>query len=245
MNLEPIKKTSVVEQAIEKMYQLIKEQNLRANDKLPSERELSSMLGISRNSMREALRVLEMIGVIKVEHGSGMVIDVGKVSDAVTRPLSFALLINREKMNELFEARLIVETACAGLAAERATDEEIDALNKAYEKLYKYQFERAKGIQCELALHDLIAKASHNDLLQRIISSLRQVLRESREMSVPSSGVTPATVESQRQIIESIGRHDAATARELMREHISAVAERVQRGVEAKLAQEQKAQESR
>ncbi len=236
--MEPIKKTTVVEQAIERIYQLIKDNNLRAGDRLPSERELSTLLGISRNSMREALRVLEMIGVIKVEHGSGMVIDTGKILDAVTRPLSFALMINREKINELFETRLIVETACASIAAERATQEEIDTLKNAYAKLLKYQHDRAKGIQIELSIHDLIAKATHNDVLQKIISSLRQILRESREMSVPSTGVTPATVESQRQIIEAIAQHNPTVAREKMHEHLMAVSERVRRGIEAHMNNE-------
>ena len=73
--VEPIKRVSVVEQAISKIYDLILSQNLKENDKLPPERQLSEMLGISRNSLREAIRVLDMLGVLRVDQGSGMVID--------------------------------------------------------------------------------------------------------------------------------------------------------------------------
>lgn len=232
MTVEPIKKESVVEQAIGKIYELIKTQNLKENDKLPPERQLSEMLGISRNSLREAIRVLDILGIIRVEQGSGMVIDATKISDVVTRHLSFALLINRDKLVELFEARLVVETECAGFAAARATPSEVAALKAAYEKLVEYRTDRAKGIQYELSIHALIAKAAHNAVLEKILSSLRQVLKESRETTVPSSGVTTATVDSQAKIIDAIGRHDQAAARSLMHEHISAVAERVRKGAE-------------
>jgi len=230
MSIERIKKESVVELAIGKIYELIRLHNLRENDRLPPERELSEMLGISRNSLREAIRVLDMLGIIRVEQGSGMVIDTTKVSDSVTRHLSFALLLNREKLAELFEARLVVETECAGFAAERATPAEIEALRATYEKLVEFRAERARGIQYELQLHALIAKASHNPILEKILSSLRQVLKESRETTVPSGGVTASTVESQEKIVDAIGRHDQVLARALMYEHISAVARRVEVG---------------
>lgn len=242
MSIEPIKKISVVEQALDKIYDLIVAQDLKTNDRLPPERELSKMLGISRNSLREAIRVLDVLGIIRVDQGSGTVIDVTKVSDAVTRHLSFALMLNRDKLKELFEARLVIETECAGLAAERATPDEIAELRATYAKLVEFCAERPKGIQYELSLHELIVKASHNAVLEKILSSLRQILKESRETTVPSNGVTPATVEAQEKIIDAISGHDQAMARSLMYEHIAAVAERVKIGVEntaAKKAVEQ------
>lgn len=238
MSIEPIKRTSVVEQAIGKIYDLILSSNLKENDRLPPERQLSEMLGISRNSLREAIRVLDMLGVVRVDQGSGMVIDTRKVSDSVTRHLSFALLINRNKLNELFEARLVVETECAFLAAERATPAEIDALRAAYKELLATRMDRATGIQCELHIHALIAKAAHNAVLEKILSSLRQVLRESRETTVPSTGVSAETVELQEKIIDAIGRHDAAAARSLMHKHIAAVAERIKKSETTKVGKD-------
>lgn len=73
--VEPIKKINVAEQAIEKIYELVIEKNLKVGDSLPTERELVKILKISRSSLREAIRVLEMIGVINVTQGRGMVIE--------------------------------------------------------------------------------------------------------------------------------------------------------------------------
>lgn len=231
-----IKRVSVVEQAIKSIYNLIRDSNLKANDYLPPERELSEMLGISRNSLREAIRVLDMLGIIRVEQGNGMVIDATRVSDSVTRHLSFALLLNRDKLFELFETRMFIETELAGLAAERANPEEIKELESTYAKLVEYKADRAKGIQIEFKLHALTAKAAHNSVLESIFSSLRQVLLESRETTVPSSGVTPTTIVLQGKIVNAIALHDKVAAREYMREHLSAVAGRVQLEVEKRIA---------
>ncbi len=231
--VEPIKRTSVVEQAIGRIYELIQSENLRERDRLPPERQLSEMLGISRNSLREAIRVLDMLGILRVDQGSGMVIDSSRVSDSVTRHLSFALLLNRDKLQELFEARLVIETECAGLAAERATAEEVEELRRVFGELEASGTDRERGIRSELRLHDLVARASRNSVLGRILESLRDILRESRETTVPTSGVTSRTIESQRRIVEAIGNRDAAAARDLMREHISAVAERIRKAASA------------
>ncbi len=87
--VKPIKKINVAEQAISKIYELVKENNLKVGDKLPPERELVKILEISRSSLREAIRALEMIGVINVTQGRGMVIESSKISNSIIKPLAF------------------------------------------------------------------------------------------------------------------------------------------------------------
>jgi len=225
--VEPIKRVSVVEQAISKIYDLILSQNLKKNDKLPPERQLSEMLGISRNSLREAIRVLDMLGVVRVDQGSGMVIDSSRVSDAVTKHLTFALLMNREKLNELFEARIVVETECAGLAALRASEEERDLLHHTYRELCESRTDRPKSIALEIEIHNIVARAAHNSVLEEILNSLKQILKESREATVPRTGVTPETVKVHERLIKAIDARDSKGSAEIMREHIAAVADRM------------------
>ncbi|MEW6549882.1 MAG: FadR/GntR family transcriptional regulator [Spirochaetota bacterium] len=227
--MEPIKRISVVEQAISKIYDLILSQDLKENDKLPPERQLSEMLGISRNSLREAIRVLDMLGVLRVDQGSGMVIDSSRVSDAVTKHLTFALLLNREKLHELFEARLVVETECAGLAAVRADQEERETLRRTYQELCASRTDRPKSIALEIELHNIIARAARNTVLEKILSSLKQILKESREATVPRTGVSTETIQVHERLIAAIEARDQASARAIMREHISAVAERIKK----------------
>jgi len=227
VSVEPIKRVSVVEQAISKIYDLILSQNLKENDKLPPERQLSEMLGISRNSLREAIRVLDMLGVGRVDQGSGMVIDSSRVSDAVTKHLTFALLMNREKMNELFEARLVVETECASLAALRASESERALLHRTYQELCESRTDRPKSIALEIELHNIVARAAHNSVLEKILNSLKQILKESREATVPHTGVTPETVKVHERLIAAIDARDSRSSADIMREHIAAVADRM------------------
>jgi GntR family transcriptional repressor for pyruvate dehydrogenase complex len=227
VSVEPIKRVSVVEQAISKIYDLILSQNLKENDKLPPERQLSEMLGISRNSLREAIRVLDMLGVVRVDQGSGMVIDSSRVSDAVTKHLTFALLMNREKMNELFEARLVVETECASLAALRANESERALLHRTYQELCESRTDRPKSIALEIELHNIVARAAHNSVLEKILNSLKQILKESREATVPHTGVTPETVKVHERLIAAIDARDSRSSADIMREHIAAVADRM------------------
>jgi GntR family transcriptional regulator, transcriptional repressor for pyruvate dehydrogenase complex len=194
---------------------------------LPTERQLSEMFGLSRNSLREAIRVLDILGIIRVDQGSGMVIDTSRVSSSVTSHLSFALLLNRHKLNELFEARLLVETECAGLAAQRATLDEIAELHAVYTEMVAAGPDRDKGIECEMRLHALITKAGRNTILEKILDSFVDILRDSRYATVPRNGVSEATIVSQRRIIEAIESRDVPGARMLMYKHIAEVAERV------------------
>ena len=223
----PIVRTSVVEQAISRIYELIRDGNLKESDRLPTERQLSEMFGLSRNSLREAIRVLDILGIVRVDQGSGMVIDTSRVSSSVTSHLSFALLLNRHKLNELFEARLLIETECAGLAAQRATQDEIAELHRVYAEMVAAGLNRGKGIECELRLHSLITKAGRNTILEKILDSLGDILRESRAATVPRNGVSEGTIESQRRIIEAIEARDVPSARMLMYKHIADVAERI------------------
>ncbi|HUX41404.1 MAG TPA: FadR/GntR family transcriptional regulator [Rectinemataceae bacterium] len=224
--IETIKKSSVVELAIGRIHDLIKNNDLKEGDRLPAERQLAEMLGISRNSLREAIRVLDMLGVLRVDHGSGMVLDASRVSDSVTLHLSFALLLKKEKLRELFEARIAIETECAALAAERATAEDIAELRATFDELAASGSDRSGGIQAELRLHALIAKAARNAVLEKMLASLGDILRESRETTVSPSGVSAETIESQSRIIAAIEGQDVAAARDLMRRHIGAIAER-------------------
>jgi len=91
--VKPIKKINVAEQAIDKIYELVKENNLKVGDKLPPERELVKILEISRSSLREAIRALEMIGVVNVTQGRGMVIQNTKISNSIIKPLAFSIIL--------------------------------------------------------------------------------------------------------------------------------------------------------
>jgi GntR family transcriptional repressor for pyruvate dehydrogenase complex len=102
-------------------------------------------------------------------------------------------------------------------------------LHRTYEELCASRTDRPKSIALEIELHNIIARAAHNTVLEKILNSLKQILKESREATVPPSGVTPETVKVHERLIAAIDARDVAAARTIMKEHIASVAERIKR----------------
>ena len=227
--VKPIKKINVAEQAINKIYELAKENNLKVGDKLPPERELVKILEISRSSLREAIRALEMIGVINVTQGRGMVIESSKISNSIIKPLAFSIILNKNTFLELFEARKLIEVECAGLAAERITTSELKKVKEIYHLLIKYQNNREKSIKYEIKLHEKITEIAKNNVLGDILSSIKKLLRESRDTTVPSQGVTLKTINCHEKLIQAFEVKDAGKARKLMFEHLDIVSKRLKK----------------
>jgi GntR family transcriptional repressor for pyruvate dehydrogenase complex len=223
-----IRKATVVELAIQKIYELIKEKNLKENDRLPTEYALTKMLGISRPSLREAIRVLNMFGIIRVDHGSGMVIDTKGLSESVLLSLNFALMLNRSSHRELFEARKMIEVECAGLAAERASEEDLCRLEQKYEQMRLSGDDRERAIQLEVDFHECIADAAKNIIIKKMLFSIRELLRESMHSTVPPSGISEATLGKHRELIEAFRTGNREMARSSMLRHLEEVYRRLE-----------------
>ncbi len=225
----PIKKISVAEQAIDRIYELIKEKELKVGDKLPPERDLMKTLKISRTSLREGIRALEMIGVINVRQGHGTIIGDANLSNSIIKPLAFSILLNKNTFIELFEARKLIEVECAGLAAERITLTELDVIQNTYKKLVRYKNDREKSIKYEIRLHEQITNAAKNKVLEKILTSIKTLLRESRDTTVPEEGVSPETIACHKELLNSFNLHDSSKARSTMYKHLDSVSKRLQK----------------
>lgn len=219
--ISPIKKISVVDQAIERIYELISTNKLRIGDRLPGERELSEALNISRNSLREAIRVLDIMGIICVVPGNGMTLGIPKLNTTILGSLRYLLLQDEEKLLELYETRRILEVECTALAAEKATDEDIKNLWTLFYDLEEHRDDRRYAIDKEINLHNYVAVISGNSILEEMLLSIKGLLRESRESTVPRMGVTDQTIEDQRKILQSITDHNVEKAKVSMMEHIN------------------------
>src|SRR5215813_8997128 len=129
VELGPIKSTRIYEEIVRQVKQLIAEGRLKSGDQLPPERDLAEKFLVSRTSVREALRALESVGLIEIRPGEGTFVREVSV-DALVEPLALVLLSQRAMIEELFEARRLLEPAIAGLAARRATKEEIQEMDR-------------------------------------------------------------------------------------------------------------------
>jgi GntR family transcriptional repressor for pyruvate dehydrogenase complex len=224
--IKPIKKTRVVEQTIESIYDMVKSQGLKAGDKFPTERDLSEALNISRSSLREAIRVLDMMGIIKVEHGHGITLSGFNLAQSIATPLSFLMATDKKMLLELYEFRKMIEVESAKSAALKARENDLCHLNAVYAELKEHKQDRYKAIALEIQLHEGIAKIG-NPIVGEIVIAIHDVMEASREKTVDPQGVSEETIVLMGKIVEAIANHDPELAGNYMLEHVNAVYKKV------------------
>jgi len=218
--LKPIKKKRVSDIAIEQIRQLISSGHLKPGHMLPSERKLMEQFKISRVPIREALRVLEMMGVVEVKPGKG--IYVTDPENSLFSPLRQWLSAQKESLVDHFEVRLLIEPRAAAFCAKRASKEQINAMKKSLIKFFEAQAESnlVDMIRADAQLHQLIAVATGNRTLATLMSTFTNSLLEGWKASLRTEGRGAKTVEEHASIVEAIEKRDGAKAEKLMKKHL-------------------------
>jgi GntR family transcriptional repressor for pyruvate dehydrogenase complex len=219
-HLDPISRTTVVDEIVERLIGLIIDEGLKPGDQLIPERELMARLEVGRSSLREAIKTLCALGVLEIKRGTGTFISYGDTS-ILTKPLSWGLFMNQSSIQQVIEARSVIEVALAGWAAERATEEEVTAIAKLLAELESSQDDMANYVENDLAFHLGIARAAHNDMLANVLVMFQHILRVWMETTYQESGNTAASMTVHRKIFAAIQARDGASARKAMAEHTS------------------------
>ncbi|HTW57086.1 MAG TPA: FadR/GntR family transcriptional regulator [Terriglobales bacterium] len=228
---ETVRRNKVYEDVARQIERLILKK-LRPGDKLPSERELAEVLSVSRSSIRDAIRSLELAGMVEPRQGAGTIVREVTAS-SVANPLANALKRKEELMSELLDFRRILEPPLAGRAATHASSEEIsemeDILNRQEQKLRKSE----STITEDSEFHYAVAMASGNSVVLKVLDILMDLLRDTRERSLQVEGRPQKSLAGHRRILAAIRRHDAEAAKAAMRRHIEDVEEIVLHEVSA------------
>lgn len=194
--------------------------DLRAGDRLESERELAEQFSVSRITVRDALRVLEARGLIRVKVGAtgGAFVAESNV-DHVTESISTMIALRQMTLSELAEARTVVETATAQLAAERADDIAVRRLSDMVEQGRKVVREQLPHTQASMDFHVALAEAARNELLSATVRAYRdlliQTLHDMRDVRSAR-----ATQRAHEEILEAIRARDGDATRKLMLDHL-------------------------
>jgi GntR family transcriptional regulator, transcriptional repressor for pyruvate dehydrogenase complex len=226
MEFSPIKTKRLYEEIVEQIKQLITEGKLKPGDKLLGERELADQFQVSRASVREAIRTLEMLGVIDIRPGGGTFVR-GSGADDIIRPLAMFLAVERSSILDMFELRRVFETATAGLAAERASAEEIDQIHSLLmdmqERLNVQDPE--KGQEFDAAFHYAVAEATHNTLLIKLFKTVSEEFVKAnsaarRRLYHDSAQNAQRIIDQHSEIFEAIRSHSPQAASKAMLEHL-------------------------
>lgn len=222
------KAQSVAEQIAAEILDLLRQKELRPGDKLPPERELAEMLGVSRPSLREALRALSIMKVVEVRQGDGTYVTTLRPEDLVEH-LQFVFLLDDSTLAQLFEARKIVEPGNVALAAARITPAELDELRALLAAAEAAVDDPEAFARADIALHERITAAARNPLLGRFMASIGTLSRASRQKTAAMPGVTAQTAAHHRHIVAALAAGDPAAAAAAMLAHLEQVETAYQR----------------
>ena len=212
------RKEDVTVKLIAVFKQLIAEGTLEPGGRLPAERELAESFGVSRSSLRQALKVLEIMGVISQRVGDGTYLNKG--ADAILRePMEFLILLDGISAHELMEARLLVEPELAARAALRASEEDIAEIHRELGAMEAAKDDHAKFVAHDLLFHQAVFHAAGN----RVTSLMFSVVHKSLDklITMTSQVVEPEhTLKLHRRIYQAIRKRDQDESRRRMTEHL-------------------------
>jgi DNA-binding FadR family transcriptional regulator len=227
-----IKTKKVYMQVLEQIWDLIRNGKLKPGDKLPPERILAQRLGVSRPSVREGIVALEILGLVDTRGGKGNIIK--NVDNSSMLNQNYQHLKEEESPFELLEARKIIEVDVAGYAAQKAETEDIALIKHSLDSMREIvdnlsvSKEYEKGMQFDREFHISIARATHNAVLLRIVTTLLETLKENlwvrlKEKSWAVPGTPQKYLKEHEEILEAIEIKGRAIARKKMYRHLAGI----------------------
>jgi len=222
-DFEVVRRNKVYEEVAKQIERLILKK-LKPGDKLPPERELAEMLGVSRSSVRDAIRGLELMGLVEPRQGAGTIVRETS-AESLINPFTNALKRRRELVSELLDFRKMLEPPLAARAATHASVDQISEMEEILQRQEEKQIQGDPAVAEDTEFHYSIALASDNSVVLKVIDILMDLLRDTRERSLQLKGRPQRSLAGHRRILAAIKRHDAEAAKAAMRRHIEDVEE--------------------
>lgn len=218
--MKPIKRVRLSESVIAAVKEMIAEEGFKPDDKFYSENELAKKLQVSRSSVREALRMLEVTGRVSVKQGKGIfILD---ASGEQFKTFSTWLKNNEQSIKDNFEVRLIIEPKAAGRAAENSDVDDIEQMEKVCAQFARFTEDKniEEVIQCDRRFHRILAGATKNITLHVLMKSMTAKLPNGWISSLYTPGRIEKTIDEHGDILEAIKKRDKTGAENAMTRHL-------------------------
>lgn len=219
--LRPVTRHRLYEQVVEQLRAYVTDEGLRTGDRLPPERELAARLGVSRVSIKQAIVVLEVQGLVDVRHGGGTYL---RRDGLLVEPVD-TLVDRKRRLPDVLEAREALETKLAELAARRRTPDDLVEIDAALADM-RAQIDAGEfGIDGDRRFHAAVTAAARSSLLAQFMRSIAEQIAESRQESLRQSGRPRRSLGQHQRIADAIRAGDSRAAASAMRRHVRTVSE--------------------
>jgi GntR family transcriptional repressor for pyruvate dehydrogenase complex len=220
-------RSALAERICARFLSLIEEGHLRPGDKLPPERELAITMGVSRPSLREALRALSVMNVVEMRQGDGTYVTSLEPSLLVEH-LDFVFSLDDSTFLQLLDARKALEPGIAAAAASRISDQEISELEACLDRTLASMEEPTAFLQADLELHARIAAAAQNPILNRFMAIIGRLGEASRQRTVEIAGIRRQTVIDHGAVVSALKARDPAAAYQAMLQHLDHIQQQLE-----------------
>lgn len=219
-NFQAIQRNDAVShQAVATIKRMIAEGDLGPRQRLPAERELAARLGVSRPSLREAIRALTALNILESRHGDGTYVS-SLEPELLAEPIDFVLQVNKESIGAFFEARQVLEVGAATLAAERATDLELASLADHVKEGRLTLNDPEAFIEHDIEFHSRISRMARSPILASMFASVRTLAYLGRRGTAQVPAMRKRALLDHEKIVQGLQARDAAAASSAMAAHL-------------------------
>ncbi len=225
-----IRPKKISEEIVEQIRELISKGELKPGQRIPSERDLATLLGVSRPSVREAIMVLEAMGLLESRQGGGTFVR-SLTETELASPLTSMVEKNPRLLRSLAEVRMGLESWSAYLAASRATDEEIEELGRYYKEMERQAASGGWDADVDAQFHYAITTATHNTLQLHVLNTIHGLFHTTIQVALTEfyrkEHYLDRLLAQHREIYQAIANRDPETARQKMLDHLAMVEEKM------------------
>lgn len=216
--ITPLARTSLSDDIVQQITDLIARGILKPGEQLPAERELCKQFGVGRTSLREGLRSLTVMGILEVRLGEGTFVSDNQ-DRYLEKTLQWGLLLDPKVVEDLIETRLTLESQTAFLAAQRATPDDLENIALANRELAQSIDSTESYLELDLKFHLAIARTARNNILYQLLSMTRGYLQEWIKKAL-SQRQAELSLREHESILQALRQNDAEQARGAMIAHI-------------------------
>ncbi|MBI6076510.1 FadR family transcriptional regulator [Clostridium perfringens] len=218
---KPVKNMKVYEQVVDQIKEMVRVGQIKKGDKLPTERVMAEELQVSRTSIREAMRALEVVGLIESRQGAGNYIR-EEFDDVLLEPLSIVFMLQNGTNKDIFELREVLELSTIFLSVMRISDEELKKLGELVER-FKTSRDEEENVKIDSEFHSIIVKGANNVLITNLLEGVSELV----DKFISDERNRGKLLDFHEKIYLAIKNRDAYSAYKHMQEHFQLIKENI------------------